>query len=61
MAVTAHWLEGIEVKTVAGIQKKLELRADLIGFKWLPGKHDGRHLAQGFINVLDRLNITEKV
>ncbi len=49
------------MKTVAGTQKKLELRSDLIGFQFLPGRHDGKHLAQCLFFVFERLKITEKV
>ena len=61
MAVTAHWVEGKEVKTMAGVQKKLELRADLVGFTHVPGRHTGKHLAQCFLFILDRLKITQQV
>src|SRR5271163_3565835 len=37
MAVTAHWIEAVEEKTPSGSKKKLQLRADLIGFHKLPG------------------------
>ena len=33
MAITAHWIEGTNVKTMTGMQKKLELRTDLVGFQ----------------------------
>jgi hypothetical protein len=46
---------------VTGTQKKLELRSDLIGFQFLPGRHDGKHLAQCLFFVFERLKITEKV
>jgi len=49
------------VKTGTGTQKKLELRSDLIGFQFLPGRHDGKHLAQCLFFVFERLKITEKV
>jgi hypothetical protein len=60
MAVTAHWIEGVEVKTMAGIQKKLEMRADLIGFHMIPGRHTGKHLAHCFHFILEQLKITQK-
>ena len=37
MAVTAHWIQAIDVKTPTGSNKKLTFRADLIGFHTLPG------------------------
>jgi hypothetical protein len=61
MAVTAHWVQGVEIETTAGSQKKLELRTDLIGFNKIPGRHKGKHLAHCFIHVLDRVKITHKV
>lgn len=61
MAVTAHWIEGVEVKTMTGMQKKLELRSDLVGFLKIPGKHTGKHLAECFMFVIDRLKIAHKV
>ncbi len=61
MGVTAHWIEGVEVKTMTGTQKKLELRSDLVGFLNIPGRHTGKHLAECFMFILDRMNITEKV
>jgi hypothetical protein len=61
MAVTAHWVEGVEEKTLAGTQRKLELRADLVGFHQIPGRHTGKHLALCFLFIPDRLNITDKV
>lgn len=61
MGVTAHWIEGVEVKTMTGPQKKLELRSDLVGFLNIPGRHTGQHLAECFMFILDRMKITEKV
>jgi hypothetical protein len=61
MGVTAHWTEGVEVRTMTGPQKKLELRSDLVGFLNIPGRHTGKHLAECFMFILDRMNITEKV
>jgi hypothetical protein len=61
MAVTAHWLEVIEEQSGSGNHKKLRLRADLIGFHKIPGRHTGKHLAYCFLFITDRLNITEKV
>jgi|BogFormECP03_OM3_1039632.scaffolds.fasta_scaffold00333_3 hypothetical protein len=61
MAVTAHWIEAVEEKTPSGSKKKLQLRADLIGFHKLPGRHTGEHLAHCFLFITDRLKITSKV
>jgi hypothetical protein len=61
MAVTAHWIEGVTEDTAHGPQLTLKLRADLIGFQRVPGRHDGEHLAQAFLFVTDRLKISEKV
>ena len=61
MGVTAHWIEGVEVKTMTDPQKKLELRSDLVGFLNIPGRHTGQHLAECFMFILDRMKITEKV
>lgn len=60
MAVTAHWIEAIEEKTSTG-SKKLRLRADLIGFYKLPGRHTGEHLAHCFLFITDRIKVTSKV
>jgi len=61
MAVTAHWIETKMTQTSEGPQYELHLRAELIGFHRVPGHHDGEHLAQAFLFVLDRLDIASKV
>jgi hypothetical protein len=62
MAVTAHWIQAIEQKTpTGGVDKKLHLRADLIGFHKLPGRHSGEHLAYCFLFITDRIQVTSKV
>lgn len=61
MAVTAHWIEGIEEVTVNGPKLVLKLRCDLVGFQRVPGRHDGKHLAYAFLHITDRLDITRKV
>lgn len=61
MAVTAHWMESNKQDTAHGPQHILTLRADLIGFLRIPGRHDGEHLAQAFIAILDRIAISWKV
>lgn len=60
MAVTAHWIQAIEM-TPTGVVKKLHLRADLIGFHKIPGRHFGEHLAHCFLFITDRIQITSKV
>jgi hypothetical protein len=59
LAVTAHWIEAFD-ETSTG-SKKIRLRADLIGFHHIPGRHTGEHLAHCFLHILDRINITSKV
>lgn len=61
MAVTAHWIETILHDTPNGPQYELKLRAELIGFHRVPGRHNGEHLAQALPYTLDRLSITNKV
>jgi hypothetical protein len=61
MAVTAHWIQAIEQETPAGVNKKLHLRADLIGFHKLPGQHSGEHLAHCFLFITDHIQVTSKV
>jgi hypothetical protein len=60
MAVTAHWIEAIEEKMSTG-SKKLQLRANLIGFHKLPGRHTGEHLAHCFLFITDHIKVTSKV
>ena len=60
MAVTAHWIEAIGDRK-SGVQNKLRLRADLIGFHKLPGRHTGDHLAHCFLFITDRVKVTSKV
>ena len=61
MAVTAHWIQAVEETTPTGVVKKLHLRADLIGFHKIPGRHSGDHLAHCFLFVTDRIKITPNV
>ena len=61
MAVTAHWIETTTIQTADGPQYILKLRADLIAFHHAPGRHSGEHLAEAFLQVLDRIGITSKV
>lgn len=43
-----------------GLRKKLNLRSDLIGFRSLPGRHTGEHMAHCFLHITDRIKITPK-
>lgn len=61
MAVTAHWIQTTKTETPSGTRDILTLRADLIGFQRVPGRHDGEHLAEAFLYVTGRLDITSKV
>ena len=61
LAVTAHWIEAINEKTSTGDKKKLQLRADLIGFHKIPGPHSGEHLAHCFLYITDHIQATSKV
>ena len=61
MAVTAHWIEATTQETSHGRQYILKLRADLIGFHWVPGRHDGEHLAHAFLHILDHVSVSKKV
>lgn len=60
MAVTAHWIETTQ-GTSHSPQHILKLRADLIGFYRVPGRHDGEHLAHAFLHILDRVSVSGKV
>jgi hypothetical protein len=61
MAITAHWVEGIEEELPTGTKRRFTLRADLIGFRQLPGRHTGQHLAYCFMSIIDQFNIANKV
>ena len=61
LAIMAHWIEETVKEMSNGLQKQLKLRADLIGFQHLPGRHDGRHICQAFLLNLDRLGIAVNV
>ena len=61
MAVTSHWIQGINIETIEGTKLILKLRSDLIGFQRVPGRHDGRHLATASIYITDRIGITDRV
>ena len=61
IAITAHWIESVPTQTSNGTQHNLRLRADLIGFHRVPGRHTGQHLAQVFVHVLERVAILKNV
>ena len=61
MAVTAHWIQAVDENPPTGSNKKLTLRADLIGFHKIPGRHSGEHLAHCFLFIIDRIKVTSKV
>ena len=58
MAVMAHWLENVQ--TQSG-EKKLTLRACLVGFLHLPGTHTGERLAEAFSFIIKRTGLVTKV
>jgi len=58
MAVTAHWLQLVQLQ---GGQKKITLRADLIGFVNVPENHTGQKLADIFYFIIDRMDLESKV
>ena len=60
MAVTAHWLQSVSLKT-SSLQPKLSLCTDLIRFVHVSGSHTGEHLARVFLSIIDRLKIANKV
>ena len=61
MGVTSHWIQATKIQTSAGVDYKLTLRSDLVGFYNVPGSHTSEHLAVAFLHVLDRIEITDKV
>lgn len=54
-AITAHWIAR------NGQTEHLELRAALVAFHCIVGKHDGKNLAKIALSMLDRAGITVKV
>jgi hypothetical protein len=58
MAVTAHWLELAQTQ---GGQKKLTLKAMLVGFLHFPGTHTGDRLAKVFHYIITRIKLEKKV
>ncbi|KAF5342769.1 hypothetical protein D9758_017026 [Tetrapyrgos nigripes] len=60
LAVTAHWIE-TKAKTDSKDKFELKLRAELIGFHRVPGRHDGDHLGHAMLYVFDRVNLSPKL
>jgi hypothetical protein len=48
-------------ETTSGTRTRLRLRSNLIGFREVPGRHTGQHLATAFLYVLERIGITNRV
>ena len=61
MAATAHWIETKVTQTPEGPQYELKLCAELIGFHCVPGHHNGEHLCQAFLYIIDQLSIAPVV
>jgi hypothetical protein len=61
MAITAHWITAVTSTQNLTQCPNLTLRADLIGFVPIPGRHTGEHLAHAFLRTLDHIHVTEKV
>lgn len=57
MAVTAHWLQKASLQHSEGLQSKLALRSDLIGFVHISGSHTGERLAEVFDFILNRIKL----
>ena len=57
MAVTAHWLENF---LSPGGEKKLDLKASLIGFLHFHGAHTGERLAEAFFYLIKRRGLESK-
>ncbi|KAF5333840.1 hypothetical protein D9758_017432 [Tetrapyrgos nigripes] len=60
LAVTAHWIETMTM-TNAKDKVELKLRAELIGFHRIPGRHDGKHLGHAMLYIFDRVNLSPKL
>lgn len=55
LAMTAHWISKSEGSS------SLQLKAALIAFHRLRGRHDGMTLAKTVVELLDRAGVTVKV
>ena len=61
MAVTAHSLKSQSLQVSNTLQQSIYLHVDLLGFAHVPGTHSGKHLAEVFLFIINRLNIAHKV
>ena len=60
MAVTAHWLQSVSLKT-SSLQPKFSLCTNLIGFVYVPSSYTEEHLARVFLSIIDYLKKANKV
>ena len=58
MAVTAHWLELAQTQ---GGERRLTLKAALIGFLYFPGSHTGDRLAEVLFYIITRMRLVKKL
>ncbi|KIJ52825.1 hypothetical protein M422DRAFT_242757 [Sphaerobolus stellatus SS14] len=58
--VTAHYIVRMRA-TASGGKGQLILKASLVGFLPLPGKHCGQDIAKALLHVTDRAKITPKI
>jgi hypothetical protein len=61
MAVTANWIGSNPDTPHSSNFVSLKLQSELIGFVNVPERHTGEHLAESFLYVLDRVQVTHKV
>jgi hypothetical protein len=57
MAITAHWISYQAKDTSQGHRNTISLQSELIAFHCVPNRHTGEHLAEVFLNILDRYQI----
>jgi hypothetical protein len=57
MAITAHWTSYQAKGTSQGSSNTISLKSKLIAFHCVPNRHTGEHLAEVFLNILDRYQI----
>ncbi len=57
MAITAHWTSYQAKSKSQGPSNIISLRSELIAFHCVPNRHTGEHLAEVFLNILDRYQI----
>ena len=53
MGVTGHW--------ISKRGEDLELRSELLAFRNVTGKHDGKKIAQELLSVFERAGVVHKV